>query len=207
MDIASLTTNLSARDFKDILIAVIAMIGLVWYYCSLIDMGLRPTAAGAVATGFREFQALSVTTISVSLATYVGFVIGIPLQAQPTDALKDKPPIAVTHSVASVAPPAVLTKTAPPASAADNGVATADKPNDSLPTPQAGTSTSNKDRPPEPKVTWLQWSSAALYVCSLVLAVFFYSRTKGTTEPAITGLAKSLLGFVAGVLSVGLNAA
>ena len=119
---------------------------------------------GSQANEFRQFQALSVTTISVSLATFVGFVIGLKGKEHiPSSSAESAPTVDAGASSDS----GVLAKIADAASFAD-----------------------------------LQWWSAGLYVLSLVLALWFYYRTQDTTEPAITGLAKSLLGFVDGVLSI-----
>lgn len=146
MDVVqSITTSITNAQLKDWLIFIAGVAGLAWYYLCLFDLGLHPTAANTQAGGYRQFQSLSVTTISVSLATYVGYVVGLP------------------SSTAA-------------AGGAGNG-----------------------------SVGQLQVASALLYVASLLVAVFFYARTKDQTEPAITGLAKSLLGFVAGVYSISLN--
>lgn len=139
----SIGSSITNAQLKDWLIVIAGLSGLVWYYLCLVDMGLHPTASGTQSGGYRQFQSLSVTTISVSLATYVGYIVG-------------------------------------------------------LPAPQPGTAGSLAVSP-------LQVVSAAMYVVSLALAVFFYARTKDQTEPAVTGLAKSLLGFVAGVFSISLN--
>jgi uncharacterized membrane protein YfcA len=150
---------------QDILIRAIAVIGLVWYYICVFQLGLKPTPKDKQPNGFRQFQALSVTTISVSLATYVGFVIGLK----------------GTSHIPAPAGQAAAGAASSPASAAANSFFS---------------SATFAD---------LQWWSAGLYVLSLALALWFYSRTQDDTEPAITGLAKSLLGFVAGVLSIALN--
>ncbi len=145
MDVVqSITTSITNAQLKDWLIFIAGVAGLAWYYLCLFDLGLHPTAANTQAGGYRQFQSLSVTTISVSLATYVGYVVGLPSSAT--------------------------------SGSAGNG-----------------------------SVGQLQVASALLYVASLLVAVFFYARTKDQTEPAITGLAKSLLGFVAGVFSISLN--
>lgn len=145
MDVVqSITTSITNAQLKDWLIFIAGVAGLAWYYLCLFDLGLHPTAANTQAGGYRQFQSLSVTTISVSLATYVGYVVGLPSSST--------------------------------AGSAGNG-----------------------------SVGQLQVASALLYVASLLVAVFFYARTKDQTEPAITGLAKSLLGFVAGVFSISLN--
>lgn len=148
-------TSITNAQLRSGLISAVGTIGLLWYYLCVIDLGVRPTAKGDTASGFRQFQALSVTTISVSLATYVGYVVGIPLNGD-----------AGATALSAAA-----------------GVAGA----------------------PLARVTMLQWLAAALYVLSLVLAIWFYAQKKDATEPAITGLAKSLLGFVAGVFALSLN--
>ena len=143
---AALSTALDAAQLKRTLTVTSGSLGLLWYYVCLVDLGFCPTAAAQTATGFRQFQSLSITTISVSLATYVGSIIGLPQ-----------------------------------ASSSGAGVA-------------AG------------KVENLQLWSAGMYVLSLIIAVGFYYWKKDETEPALTNLAKSLLGFVAGVFSVSLTA-
>lgn len=158
-------------EMQTILIRVIAVVGLAWYYVCVFHLGLKPTPKDQQPNGFRQFQALTVTTISVSLSTFVGFVIGI----KGTEHVPQ-------FSVAPV-------ETSPAASDASGSGAG--------PLTAIANSASFVD---------LQWWSAGLYVLSLVLALFFYYRTQDNTEPAITGLAKSLLGFVAGVLSITLNA-
>jgi hypothetical protein len=147
-------TSITNAQLRSGLISAVGTIGLLWYYLCVIDLGLRPTPKGEASGGFRQFQALSVTTISVSLATYVGYVVGIPLNG------------------------------------ADSAAA--------LSAAAAGTASLAR-------VSMLQWLAAALYVMSLVLAIWFYAQKKDATEPAITGLAKSLLGFVAGVFALSLN--
>jgi hypothetical protein len=157
-------------SMQELLIRVIAVVGLAWYFICVFHLGLRPTPKDKQANGFRQFQALSVTTISVSLATFVGFVIG----------LKGK-----EHIPSSTPAGATTTNIARAASQPDTGVIS-----------KIVETASYAD---------LQWWSAGLYVVSLILALWFYYRTQDNTEPAITGLAKSLLGFVAGVLSIALT--
>ena len=170
-------SSFGPAEFRNLLIAAVGIIGLTWYYLCVIDLGMRPTNVGDQASGFRQFQALSITTISVSLATYVGYVVGIPLQAV---AAPDAIPI--LGAIADAASASASSASA--ASGITKAILSNAKPG---------------------RVSLLQWLAAALYVVSLVLAVWFYSKTKDGTEPAITGLAKSLLGFVAGVFSLSLN--
>jgi hypothetical protein len=205
MDIVSLATNISPDAFKKILIASVGTIGLVWYYVCVFDVGLRPTPSGTTPTGYREFQALSITTISISLATYVGYVIGIPLQSQ---APKDKPAVVSPQGGGATATKGAAVKPGDTAAGSAESASTPPaQPKEAAASLQPGTTPTDTKKPADGNVSLLQWLSAVLYVISLVLAVCFYAKHKGATEPAITGLAKSLLGFVAGVLSVGLNAA
>jgi len=152
---------------QELLIRAIAVVGLAWYFICLFHLGIKPTPLGTQSNGFRQFQALSVTTISVSLSTFVGFVIGLKGKEHIPSL---SAPVAPAAGTGSSPDSGILTKLADAASFAD-----------------------------------LQWWSAGMYVLSLVLALWFYYRTQDTTEPAITGLAKSLLGFVAGVLSITLS--
>lgn len=158
-------------SMQELLIRVIAVVGLAWYFICVFHLGLRPTPRDKQANGFRQFQALSVTTISVSLATFVGFVIGLKGKEHIPNSTANAPPSVDAASGASDSSSGVLSQVFNTASFAD-----------------------------------LQWWSAGLYVVSLVLALWFYYRSQDGTEPAITGLAKSLLGFVAGVLSIALTA-
>lgn len=165
-------TSLTSAQLKDWVIFVAGCAGLAWYYLCLFDLGLQPTAGGQQPGGFRQFQSLSLTTIGVSLATYVGYVVGLPSHAGSVA----KASAAATSAVAAAAVPASS------ASAVAAGVA-------------AATTT----------VSPLQTVSAGLYLLSLLIAVGLYWRAKDATEPAVTGLARSLLGFVAGVFSISLN--
>ena len=51
----------------------------------------------------------------------------------------------------------------------------------------------------------IQWSAAAVYVLSLVIALVLWYRGGDQTDPAVSNLGKSLLGLVAGALTVVLN--
>jgi hypothetical protein len=61
----------------EVLVIALGAVGLAWYYLCLFSIGLKPKApTGAL----RQFESLSVTTISVSLATFVGGLIGLSQQ-------------------------------------------------------------------------------------------------------------------------------
>jgi hypothetical protein len=166
--------SITNAQLKDWLIFIAGSVGLLWYYLCIVDMGSHPTPKDQQAPGFRQFQSLSVTTISVSLATYVGYVVGLPSLSSNTAKTAAANATAAAASAGTFMP-AASSPLAPMISV-------------------AGT------------VNNLQLASAAMYVISLLLAVYFYWKTKDNTEPAVTGLARSLLGFVAGVFSISLNA-
>lgn len=171
MDMA-LLSSLTSGQFRDWLIYFAGLAGLAWYYICLCDLGFHPTAANTQATGFRQFQSLSLTTISVSLATYVGFVVGLPTSENAATTAAKIGDVAAQASSGSAS-------AASAAAAAVSSVI--------------------------PTIGPLQVVSAVVYLVSLLLAVFFYWRSKDATEPAVAGLAKSLLGFVAGVFSISLK--
>jgi len=53
----------------------IGAVGLVWYFVCLLVIGNRWSVDPGNAT-FRDFMSLSITTIGVALATFVGLILG-----------------------------------------------------------------------------------------------------------------------------------
>lgn len=73
--------------FNSILIALLGGSAIVWYFLCLIYLGfIQPKAPAKADGGFRPFMSLSVSTISGTLATYVGMVLGIQSAANKTGA-------------------------------------------------------------------------------------------------------------------------
>ena len=62
---------------KDVIVLAFGIFGLVWYFVCLFMIGLKPLPPGQNPDGVRQFQTLSITTISVTLATFVGMLLGI----------------------------------------------------------------------------------------------------------------------------------
>ena len=168
-------------SFQQILIYAIVGLGLLWYLISLVQLQLTaPLQAGQTPDNYRTFQRFSVATISVALATYVGWIVGI----KSADDVVAFLPIRSAYAQAS-AP-------TPPASEA---VPVADRKSD----------VKKPSSPKGPAPTTLskaQAAAAGVYVLSLVLALIFYSTRRDQTDPEITNLAKSLIGFFVGALSV-----
>jgi len=136
--------------------------GLSWYYVSLFGIGWTPPAAGSPVSAFRQFMSLSVTTIGVSLATFVGMLLGVR---------------SVSESVQQSAPVAAALDASPQLNWLVQGT----------------------------WITSLQWWAAGLYVLSLLIAIWLWRRGGDATDPAVSNLAKSLLGLIGGALSIALN--
>jgi hypothetical protein len=145
------------------------IIGILWYYVCLFVVGLKLLDGSNDATSFRDFMSVSITTISVSLATFVGMLLGLRGLAEDV-----KGDIAQLKSISSdqSAVPGMMKLQEAAKSAGGSA---------------------------------LQWGAALLYVASLLLALYLWYRGGNTTDPAITNLAKSLLGLIGGALSVILN--
>jgi hypothetical protein len=151
---------------KVVLLNGLAIVGMLWYYICLLVIGFQ-TSKDQSTTGFRQFMSLSITTISVALATFVGMLLGVQVIS---DEIKEGAPHVATAAAAN--PPAVKTLNA------------------AVKTATGGT-------------LYIQWVASCLYVVSIVLALFcWWYRGDAKSDPAIVNLAKSLLGLVAGALSI-----
>jgi hypothetical protein len=62
-------------SLRNALVQAMGLIGLIWYYVCLFVIGLQ-LSSDSSAANFREFMSLSLTTIAVSLATFVGMLLG-----------------------------------------------------------------------------------------------------------------------------------
>jgi hypothetical protein len=140
------------------LVIVLGGVGITWYYFCLLSVGLRPTSPGRAPTSFREFESLSIATISVSFATFVGGLLGSKGAA---------------------------------AQAAGQPVDDAQFAVDGLGRLALWLSVDN-----------LQVACAVVYILSLLIAAFFWRKQRDAADPAITNLARSLLGFIAGAFAV-----
>lgn len=166
---------------KQLLVYAIVGLGLLWYLFSLVQLHLsQPLAAGQAPDTYRVFQRFSVATISVALATYVGWIVGIKSSDDVTAFL----PIQSAYAQAP----------APASQASDSA---------SIASPKQ-----EVKKPPVPKgpaptnLSGAQTAAASVYVLSLVLALVFYAFRRDQTDSEITNLAKSLIGFFVGALSV-----
>lgn len=140
---------------------MIGGIGVLWYYVCLFVIGAHWSVDPA-NDNFRAFMSLSLTTIGVALATFVGFLLGFRVVSD--EVQQSVQQAVVTSGIGRL-----------------NSIAT------------------------NTKGTVVQWAVAALYVFSLLLALYFWWLHGDTTDPAVINLGKSLLGLVGGALSVLLN--
>jgi hypothetical protein len=150
-------------DLRQVLTFVIGIAGLIWYYICLCYIGFRPLPAGRQPDNFRQFMSISVTTIGVSLATFVGMLIGVQGVSQN-----------IKNKVAAIADP-------------------------NIPGLKIQTLL---------KISWttsFQWWAAGFYVLSLFVAIAFWWQKRDQADPAISNLAKSLLGLIGGALAIILN--
>lgn len=157
-------------SLRETSILVFGAIGVIWYYVCLFTIGLRWLDANSDATSFRDFMSVSITTIGVSLATFVGMLLGLRGLSEEVRQDVDVAQAAAPNDEAGRVGAVKLQEVANTA---------------------AGST--------------LQWCAALLYLASLLIAMYFWYRTGNSTDPAITNLAKSLLGLIGGALAVVLN--
>ncbi|MGH9769494.1 MAG: hypothetical protein ACREAB_18880 [Blastocatellia bacterium] len=62
---------------QSVLVLIMGSAGLLWYYVCLFNIGLRPLKPEETANAFRQFMSLSITSIGVTLATFVGMLLGV----------------------------------------------------------------------------------------------------------------------------------
>jgi hypothetical protein len=146
---------------KDALTLGLGVLGLAWYYLCLLSVGWKPLPPGQPPNAFRQFMSLSITTIGVSLATFVGMLLGV-------NEVKEQVAEAVRANTRALSP----------------------APSFAFPTLSS---------------TDLQWIAGGLYVLSLLIALWLWRKGGDDTDPAVSNLAKSILGLIGGALSILLN--
>ncbi|MBX9579869.1 MAG: hypothetical protein K2X87_06130 [Gemmataceae bacterium] len=182
---------------RDSLLVAVGAVGMVWYFLCLLGLGFRPP--GPSPSPFQQFQGLSVTTISTTLATFVGLFLGIQVAKSDTDRTIDRLNEAQESlnrlqavsaaDAAGKAGPAELRAPAAPLSAAKKEVDEA-----------ARVAAANRAGYP---IRWYHYAAFGLYLTSLGLGLFFWGRPPAGAEPdpAVVGLGRSTLGVLVGGLS------
>jgi drug/metabolite transporter (DMT)-like permease len=160
------------------------VLGIVWYYVCLFNVGQNP---GQPETTFRTFMSLSITTISVSLATFVGLILGL----QTVSEQYKQRASALTEAHGEIAQVAADASTA-----ANRGPVIAD---------MAERANQLEGVAQRTVPSYMQWGAALMYLLSLIIAMYFWWKNPDNADPAIANLAKSILGLIGGSLSVLLN--
>lgn len=217
--IASWWAGLSLRDS---LVLLVGSIAVAWYFCCIFFVGRGTIVTTNSATGGGssilnisqetfDFMALSITTISGTLATFLGLVLGFGqvqsarnVRAASMRTLQmagDSAEESVSESshddaddvARSPIDPRMLTRTYQAPSV--------DKPS-AEPPASAATPTPTENL----NVSWIQSLAACAYLASLVWALaMFVQDDTGQLAAVLQNLAKSTLGVIGGVLAVVLN--
>jgi hypothetical protein len=158
-------------ELRDALAMGFGALGMAWYFVCLLVIGFQ-TSKDQSAAGFRQFMSLSITTIGVALATFVGMLLGFR-------GVADEIKRSVTQvTVASPQNPTAVTAQYHPA---------VQRLQEVVKTTQG---------------TAMQWWASGLYALSIAIALFCWWYKGDNTDPAVVNLGKSLLGLVAGALSI-----
>jgi uncharacterized membrane protein YfhO len=56
---------------------VFGALGVIWYYACIVVIGWQLLDSDREASSLRDFMSVSITTIGVSLATFVGMLLGL----------------------------------------------------------------------------------------------------------------------------------
>lgn len=181
-------SNVDDVTMREVALYVLGALGMAWYFLCLFRIGKFPTATDK--NGLRQFQEMSVTTISTILATFVGVVLGLQGISGKTDTTKKvveeiRPPIAHMEKAAPGQPP-------PAAARVKEAVEKTDEATKRLDDLIRATT-------PSP----VQWVVFFAYLLSLCVALYFwyYSPPNEDPNPVIVSLAKSLLGVIGGALT------
>ncbi len=171
---------------REIVLVLMGGLALGWYFFCLIRIGRNPNPNPLYDQ--RNFEETSVTTISTTLATIVGLVLGLQIVSQDAIATQD--------SASNLEPQIAAIEKAVPDTATDRSRVATDNAADVNAKLAA---IIEATRP-----SLFQWVAFGLYIVSLMLAVYFWYKPpagQASASPVITSLAKSLLGVFAGALS------
>lgn len=184
---------LADATIRDVFLIVVGGVGLAWYFLCLFSLGVHPP--GAAPTAFRQFQGLSIATISAILATFVGLQLGIKAAEADADTAA-----AAAGSVVDTT--TKLRASAPPGAKADPDlVRRLDAVEKQAEAAKKG---AEQTAAASARLRYFRWGACSLYLLSLCLAVgFWWWHRNGNPDPdpAVVNLARSLLGVLAGALA------
>src|SRR5258708_17768540 len=67
---------LEELTFRDKLLIVIGALAISWYFVCIVYVGCTDVNGDAISKDMRQFMSVSITTISGTLATYLGMLLG-----------------------------------------------------------------------------------------------------------------------------------
>ena len=210
----SISTWWAGLALRDSLVLLIGGIAIAWYFCCIYFVGygavLEPDSPTTdsrllISQSTFDFMALSITTISGTLATFLGLVLGFG-QVQSSRKVSEAQNAASEaeaaaqveegsdeESARSPIDPRMLARHQPL-----GGVQRSEDTADS--------SASNAVTAETLRVSWIQSVAACAYLASLVWALaMFVQDDTGELAAVLQNLAKSTLGVIGGVLAVVLN--
>jgi hypothetical protein len=191
-------------DSRTVVLVVLGVIAIGWYYYCLISIGRR--GRKDQPTGYQQLQSWSVTSISTTLATFVGLVLGLKGFAEETQRSKEAAaalqPSVVQIGKVVAAEPALLKEDQKLKGEAPEKVKQEVKKVET----QADEVTSGLQRLLNAaNPSWFQWGAMILYILSLFIAIGFWgAREDDKVDPGISHLGRSLLGLLVGALSAAL---
>lgn len=96
--------------FRDKLLIVIGALAISWYFVCIVYAGCTDVNGDAISKDMRQFMSVSITTISGTLATYLGMLLGFGSAVrrgrdgeQPSEQAPAVPQISRMQAVAAVA--------------------------------------------------------------------------------------------------------
>jgi hypothetical protein len=101
---------LEKLTFRDKLLIAIGALAISWYFVCIVCAGCTDVDGDAISKDMRQFMSVSITTISGTLATYIGMLLGFGSalrrgggDAQPSEQAAAVPQITRMQAVAAVA--------------------------------------------------------------------------------------------------------
>jgi hypothetical protein len=92
--------------FVPTLLTIIGFVAIAWYYICIIYVGFWDPAPEDDSGGFRHFMTLSISTLSGTMATFVGMLLGlkaVAAEGSAAEAIKQTAPLTNLQMAAAIA--------------------------------------------------------------------------------------------------------
>lgn len=94
-------------NFIPLLLLIIGSVAILWYYISIFYVAFGPSPPPSGDTGFRQFMTISISTLSGTLATFIGMILGLQAvagqEAVAAQALNQAAPLTNLQMAAAIA--------------------------------------------------------------------------------------------------------